>query len=429
VTPALAERLARARAHAARGEVLQAEALFTAVLRDDPQCAEAACGIAYLALQRDDWDRAAQHFALAHAAAPDAAHVLPHVEALWQAGRTDEAIARLSEHLHAQPDDALAWLQWAECQEASGDALAAARGRFQGMTRAQKKGRWLDQASTEPQYVELVRSSVQRLNTLRREHLMASFDAARREHGADAVKRVEHALRSHLGEFDATPPDARQRPKFLYFPGLPDLPYHDPYLQPWASTLREAWTEIRDEAASLLAEDAPLEDFLGLKPGERNEAYLSGDGPAPAWDAFFFYRHGKRYDANHARCPRTSALLESIELCRIADQAPEICFSVLRPGSTIMPHHGVTNTRLVFHLPLIVPSDCALNILDAGAHHWVAGEPMMFDDTFRHEAWNRSGQTRVILLMDCWNPHLTPPEKAAVKQLVEAIDRFERSPL
>jgi hypothetical protein len=32
----------------------------------------------------------------------------------------------------------------------------------------------------------------------------------------------------------------------------------------------------------------------------------------------------------------------------------------------------------------------------------------------------------VIVLMDCWNPHLTPVEQLAVKALVEAIDRFEQ---
>ncbi len=82
--------------------------------------------------------------------------------------------------------------------------------------------------------------------------------------------------------------------------------------------------------------------------------------------------------------------------------------------------------RLVFHLPLVVPPDCALNVIDGGAHHWQEGEPMMFDDTFQHEAWNRSDRPRLILLMDCWNPHLTLPEREAVKRLVEAIDDIEQ---
>lgn len=37
-------------------------------------------------------------------------------------------------------------------------------------------------------------------------------------------------------------------------------------------------------------------------------------------------------------------------------------FSVMRAKSKIMPHLRVTSSRLVMHLPLVVPPDCALNI-------------------------------------------------------------------
>jgi aspartate beta-hydroxylase len=84
----------------------------------------------------------------------------------------------------------------------------------------------------------------------------------------------------------------------------------------------------------------------------------------------------------------------------------------------------VTNTRLVFHLPLIVPPDCALNV-GGVEHRWREGEPILFDDTFEHEAWNRSDQPRLILLMDCWNPHLTEAEKEASRHVIEAIDTIE----
>jgi Aspartyl/asparaginyl beta-hydroxylase and related dioxygenases len=35
---------------------------------------------------------------------------------------------------------------------------------------------------------------------------------------------------------------------------------------------------------------------------------------------------------------------------------------VLHPGTHILPRRGGTNTRLVVHLPLIVPRDCMLNV-------------------------------------------------------------------
>lgn len=70
---------------------------------------------------------------------------------------------------------------------------------------------------------------------------------------------------------------------------------------------------------------------MGLPPGPKPASYLGGAAAQPAWDALFFYRHAKRYDEHHARAPITSALLDSIELCRVHNQAPEILFSALRP--------------------------------------------------------------------------------------------------
>ncbi|HET7923452.1 MAG TPA: aspartyl/asparaginyl beta-hydroxylase domain-containing protein, partial [Rhodanobacteraceae bacterium] len=47
-----------------------------------------------------------------------------------------------------------------------------------------------------------------------------------------------------------------------------------------------------------------------------------------------------------------------------------------------------------------------------------------FDDTFEHEAWNRTGKTRVVMLMDVWNPYLTEVEREALTALVPAIGEF-----
>ena len=72
-----------------------------------------------------------------------------------------------------------------------------------------------------------------------------------------------------------------------------------------------------------------------------------------------------------------------------------------------------------------VPPDCALNVVDVGEHHWREGELMMFDDTYLHEAWNRSDRSRVIVLMDCWNPNLTPVEREAVKAFIETVSGLD----
>ena len=78
---------------------------------------------------------------------------------------------------------------------------------------------------------------------------------------------------------------------------------------------------------------------------------------------------------------------------------------------------------LRLHLGLIVPEPREqLGIrVDHAIYRWREGEAVIFDDAYEHEAWNRSDRARVIVLMDCWNPHLTPPEREAVKALIEGL--------
>jgi len=419
-------RLLNARQLAASGQVLQAEALYAGVLKEWPECMEAGVRLARFAMDRGDAMRAANLLERARLQEPNEPQIAVNL-ALAYAHSNRPAASRtvLDQTLAKFPTFHLAWWALSHVRNAMGDQAGGKKALFQAIRCAQDKGLWVNAATTPPHLLQTVLAEMEGLRVWRRDLFMASFDALRQEFGNDELKRVERALTGYLREWDATPSDPRQRPKFMYFPDIPSTPYLDPNLQPWAQTLADAYPDIRAEATQVISDQVPLPSFLTYKENTRVEDHVSGDGARPAWDAFFFYRHGKRYDENHARCPKTSAIIESIETCRIRDQAPEICFSVLTPGTHIMPHYGVTNTRVVMHLPLIVPSDCALKIVDGEEHHWKEGELVMFDDTFQHEAWNRSNSTRVVLLMDAWNPHLTQVERQAVKLLVESITDFE----
>jgi aspartate beta-hydroxylase len=80
----------------------------------------------------------------------------------------------------------------------------------------------------------------------------------------------------------------------------------------------------------------------------------------------------------------------------------------------------------VGHLPLIVPENCALNV-GGELHAWRQGRIVVFDDTYEHEAWNRSSEPRVVLIFDIWNPHLTEAERSAVADIVDAIGSFREA--
>jgi aspartyl/asparaginyl beta-hydroxylase (cupin superfamily) len=65
----------------------------------------------------------------------------------------------------------------------------------------------------------------------------------------------------------------------------------------------------------------------------------------------------------------------------------------------IPAHNGFVNTRLICHLPLIVPGRCHFRVGNE-VREWVEGKAWVFDDTIEHEAWNRSDRTRVVLLFE-----------------------------
>jgi aspartyl/asparaginyl beta-hydroxylase (cupin superfamily) len=93
-----------------------------------------------------------------------------------------------------------------------------------------------------------------------------------------------------------------------------------------------------------------------------------------------------------------------------------VMFSLLAPGARIMPHTGMFNTRLVCHLPLIVPPDCGFRVGNA-VREWEEGRLMVFDDSIEHEAWNDSDRDRVVLIFDIWRPDLTARERGELAAL------------
>jgi aspartyl/asparaginyl beta-hydroxylase (cupin superfamily) len=78
---------------------------------------------------------------------------------------------------------------------------------------------------------------------------------------------------------------------------------------------------------------------------------------------------------------------------------------------------GISNTRLVCHLPLVVPQGCWFRV-GAETRFWKRGEAFVFDDTIEHEALNPSDQLRVVFIFDVWHPDLSPTERDAVAALI-----------
>jgi aspartate beta-hydroxylase len=211
-----------------------------------------------------------------------------------------------------------------------------------------------------------------------------------------------------------------QEPKYYYFPGLPQIQFYERSQFPWLDDVESATADIRAELEAVLNEPgafAPYVQGHANRPKKDEMGMLNN----PAWSAYYLWKNGEPVAANAARFPRTMHALRNAPLAHVPNRSPSILFSLLRPGAHIPPHNGLVNTRLICHLPVVVPGKCRFRVGNE-TRDWVEGKAWAFDDSIEHEAWNGSERTRVILLFDVWRPELSEDERRLVVSLFEAID-------
>lgn len=207
----------------------------------------------------------------------------------------------------------------------------------------------------------------------------------------------------------------------LHYPFLPADEYFDREHFPWLPQL-EAHTEtIRAELVELLKSDqAALSPYVAMPSGTPRNLWSELNNNA-AWSALHLWKEGERIDSACAKAPKTAAIAEQLPLARIPGRAPTVFFSILQAGKHIPPHSGVTNTRTIIHLPLVVPQGCSFRV-GGETREWREGEAFAFDDTIEHEAWNPSDRDRAVLILDCWNPHLSGHEREMICRMFTVTD-------
>jgi aspartyl/asparaginyl beta-hydroxylase (cupin superfamily) len=213
-----------------------------------------------------------------------------------------------------------------------------------------------------------------------------------------------------------------QQPRNYYFPELPQIQFYERAMFPWLDAVEAATFEIRTELLEVMKQPSAFTPYVESNP-KRPRKEESGMTDNPDWSAFYLWKDGEIVPDNAARCPRTLAALAGAPLSHVRNRSPSILFSLLRPGARIPPHSGLVNTRLICHLPLIVPPDCGFRVGNE-TRVPVEGKAWVFDDTMEHEAWNRSDRARVILLFDVWRPELSEEERRLVAGMFEAIDAY-----
>jgi aspartate beta-hydroxylase len=244
------------------------------------------------------------------------------------------------------------------------------------------------------------------------------LDPFYKAHGGERLNRFRDSvdiMTGHKKRFDS-------QSMIQHFPGLPTIEFFDRASFPWLDAFDAAADDVRREFIGVLeaeegftpyityANDMPLNQWAELNN-------------SPSWSAFHLIKDGKRVEENAAKCPTTMKLLAGAPQPDQPGRTPSAMFSLLKPKTRIPPHVGVSNVRLVCHLPLIIPAGCRFRVGN-DVREWVPGKAWVFDDTIEHEAWNDSDKPRAVLIFDIWNPYLTEAERAMVTALSGAINAF-----
>lgn len=195
---------------------------------------------------------------------------------------------------------------------------------------------------------------------------------------------------------DLKPPDPWQQP-LRYYPGLTSKPWHDPAIFDWVPRVEEAFPKIRAEALALLE--------AGQFVMNANENLAEG-----TWTEIRLFSEGHVFANNRVAAPRTAELIASIPGATTAGLA---FFAHVGPGTHVARHWGPHNARLRCHLGLVVPPGCSMRV-GAETKAWEEGKLMVMDDSFEHEVWNTSTESRLVLVFDVWHPDLTPSQIAAI---------------
>jgi aspartate beta-hydroxylase len=183
-----------------------------------------------------------------------------------------------------------------------------------------------------------------------------------------------------------------------WYPGLISKAIHSSETFPVAEDLERQFNEIRQEVGRLTDHGYHEESENIPRKG--------------VWDVYMLYEQGRKHEANCARLPTISRILESHSCVRKSGGL--IYLSRLGPGTVIASHNGPVNFRLRLHLGIQIPSgDCGMKV-EGLIKHWAEGKCVVFDDFLEHEVWNRTDEERIVLLLDLWHPNLTRQERRAL---------------
>jgi beta-hydroxylase len=200
------------------------------------------------------------------------------------------------------------------------------------------------------------------------------------------------------------------------FSKVPTTPYLPTSTFPEMQVVTDSWEIIREEALNMREQERIAASKNNNDAGF-NSFFKTG------WKRFYL----KWYDAQHPSaaiyCPKTVEILNKIPSIKAA------MFAELPPGAKLNPHRDPYGGSLRYHLGLTTPNndECFINV-DGVPYSWRDGEAVFFDETYIHEAYNRTDQDRIILFCDVERPMRYKWAQAVNRWLAKTIVTAASSP-
>ena len=335
--------------------------------------------------------------------------------ALRGLNRVAEEKAALERVLAIEPHHVRALLQKASLQEQQGEGRAAATTYRAALETLPPK---VEVPAAMYSVLQHARRVVETNNRALETFLEPRIRHLRERYASERLDRFDRCLATLLQKRR----NYRQHPRFMLFPQLPAIEFHERGDFPWLDSIEAATDDIRAELLNVLAGGpTTLEPYVAQPQGVPPDwAELNH---SRRWGAYFLWREGVAFSEHLARCPRTRAALESWPRWDVPRCGPTAMFSILDAKTRIPAHNGMDNTRLVVHLPLVVPPGCRFRV-GAEYREWHPGQAFIFDDTIEHEAWNDGDVPRAVLILDIWNPLLTTAERELVRAVVDGVGEY-----
>jgi aspartate beta-hydroxylase len=413
----VASLVARAQDLQRAGRMGEALSAWQAVLAAHPDEPRAHNVLGNAALNQGDLAAARRHLEAATQADPKAPPLWLNLSLVYRAQEDAKAeLDALNKALVADPYFFRANLAKGQVLERLGQSKAAATAYMAALNSAPPPDEW-------PSSIRAPMAAAQRAVEAHYRaadaHLRGFLAQAHAAHAGADTARADHAIEALLGKRRIFHP----QPTLLHFPKVPAYEFYPRDLFPWLAQLEAATEVIRDEVIGILKADhvgwVPYIDQSDHKPLNQFEPLNHNLD----WSALFLFKDGPRVESVCARAPRTADVLASLPMCDVPGRGPTAFFSHLKPHTRIPAHTGVTNSRLIVHLPLIIPPSCGFRV-GSETRAWRPGEAFVFDDSIEHEAWNNSSHDRVILIFDVWNPFLSEAERDIVRAAIAGIDSF-----